>query len=190
MNWNFSVINPFIACVLLSLFVGCLIDMGLRRLLQDENAPITAHIGMAVTAVFLCLYGFTPHALRCILLCQVLIVAGAFDAATYEIPDCLHFLIMMAGLIGFQPVPALLGAALVPLPFLIVACRKSGSIGGGDVKLMAASGFALGVTGGVWMMVWGLLMGVLWNRTFRREKKSLPLAPFLAFGCFMTLFPT
>lgn len=188
MNWSSEAIKPFIACVLLALFLGCLIDMALRRFLQNDNTPITAHICMAVTAVFLCLHGFTPHALRCILLCGVLIVAGACDATTYEIPDFLHFLVAMAGLIGFQPIPALLGFLLVPLPFLIAAI-KTDKIGGGDVKLMAASGFALGVTGGVWMMVWGLTMGVLWNASLRREKKSLPLAPFLAFGCFMALFP-
>lgn len=186
MIWSANVINPFIACVLLSLFVGCLIDMALRRFLQNDTIPRTAHIGMAVTAVFLCLYGFTPHALRYILLCGALMIAGACDAATYEIPDFLHLLVAMAGLIAFQPIPALLGFLLVPLPFLIAAV-KTDKIGGGDVKLMAVSGFALGVTGGMWMMIWGLAFGVLWNASFRREKKSLPLAPFLAFGCFMTL---
>ena len=144
---------------------------------------------MTVTAVFLALYGFTPLALRCILLCEVLIVAGAIDLATYEIPDCLHLFIAMAGLIHFQPLPAFLGFLLVPLPFLIAAL-KTEKIGGGDVKLMAASGFALGVTGGIWMMIWGLFFALFWNRAFCREQKSLPLAPFLAFGAFLTLFPT
>jgi len=90
---------------------------------------------------------------------------------------------------GLQTLPALLGFVLVPLPFLIAAV-KTDKIGGGDGKLMAASGFARGVTGGVWMMVWGLFMGLLWNAAFRRETPSIPLAPFLAFGCFMALLPT
>lgn len=189
MIWNADTMNPFLACVLLSLFVGCLCDMVLWRFLRNESTPKTALITMAVTAVFLCLFGFTPHALRCVLLCQILIVAGVCDLMTYEIPDCLHLLIAIVGLIGFQPLPALLGFLLVPLPFLISACCKSDSMGGGDIKLMAACGFALGVTGGVWMTIWGLFMGLLWNAAFRRGKKSLPLAPFLAFGCFLALFP-
>lgn len=188
MLWTDS-LDLFIAALLSALFGGLLCDMALRRYLKQEELPHTAHITMAVAAVLLCLHGFSMEALRSILLCEVLILAGACDAATYEIPDFLHLLIAMAGLIGFQTLPALLGFVLVPLPFLIAAV-KTDKIGGGDVKLMAASGFALGVTGGVWMMILGLSMGLLWNAAFRREKPSIPLAPFLAFGCFMALMPT
>ena len=179
----------FIAALLFALFTGLFCDMALRRYLKREKLTYTAHIMVAVTAVFLCLHGFSMEALRSILLCQILIMAGTCDAATYEIPDFLHLLIVMVGLVEFQTLPAFLGFVLVPLPFLIAAV-KTDKIGGGDVKLMAASGFALGVTGGVWMMVWGLFMGLLWNAAFRRETPSIPLAPFLAFGCFMALLPT
>ncbi len=189
MSWNADCTSPFISCILLTLFSGCLCDMALKRLIKQEEIPKTAVYSMTVTAVFLALYDFTPSALRCILLCWVLIVAGAIDLATYEIPDCLHLFIAMAGLIDFQPLPAFLGFLLVPLPFLISAL-KTEKIGGGDVKLMAASGFALGVRDGFWMMMWGLSAALLWNQAYRREQKSLPLAPFLAFGCFMALMPT
>lgn len=181
--------NLFVAALLFALFTGLFCDMALRWYLKREKLPYTAYVTVAVAAVFLCLHGFSMEALRAILLCQILILAGACDAATYEIPDFLHLLIAMVGLIGFQTLPAFLGVVLVPLPFLIAAV-KTDKIGGGDVKLMAASGFAIGVTGGVWMMIWGLSMGLLWNAAFRRDKPIIPLAPFLAFGCFMTLMPT
>lgn len=183
MDWNADTWNLFLTSTLLSLFAGLLCDMAMHRYLKEtERLHMTAGIGMAVTAVFIGIHGFTPAALRCVLLCYVLILSGAADIATREIPDAFHLLI------GFQPVPALLGFLLVPLPFLIVAL-KTGKIGGGDVKLMAASGFALGVSGGFWMMFWGLLMALLWNTSMRRGKDSLPLAPFLAFGCFVVLLP-
>lgn len=188
MSWSTDVVNPFMACLLLALFTGGLCDMVISRLLK-QPVPKTAVLSVAVTAVFLCLYGFTATALRAVLLCQVLMIAGVFDLATYEIPDCLHLLIGMAGLIHFQALPAFFGFLLVALPFLIAAL-KTEKIGGGDVKLMAASGFALGVTGGVWMMIWGLSGALLWNIMFRRGQNSLPLAPFLAFGCFMALLTT
>ncbi len=179
----------FSACILFALFAGLLCDMAMRRYLKEtEELHMTAGIGMAVTAVFTGIHGFTPAALRCVLLCYVLVLAGAADIATREIPDAFHLLVAMAGLIGFQPVPALLGFLLVSLPFLVAAV-KTGKIGGGDVKLMAASGFALGVSGGFWMMFWGLLMALLWNASMRQGKSSLPLAPFLAFGCFVVLLP-
>lgn len=186
MIWNADTPNLFIACLLLALFTGCLWDMAAGKFFTKP--PRTAHIHVAVTAAFLCLYGFTPTALRCILLCSLLIIAGVCDLMTYEIPDCMHFLIAIVGLIGFHPLPALLGAVLVPMPFFIAAL-KTEKIGGGDVKLMAACGFALGVTAGVWMMIWGLFMALMWHTAFRREKQSLPLAPFLAFGGFLVMFP-
>ena len=189
MNWNADTWNLFLTCMLFSLFAGLLCDMAMRRFLKEtEELHMTAGIGMAVTAVFIGIHGFTPAALRCILLCYFLILAGAADIAAREIPDAFHLLIAMAGLIGFQPVSALAGFLVVPLPFLIAAL-KTGKIGGGDVKLMAASGFALGVSGGFWMMFWGLLMALLWNASMRQGKGSLPLAPFLAFGCFVVLLP-
>lgn len=185
MDWNAAVPDAFAACLLLAFFVGCLCDRAVGRLVK-RFAPKTAVLSVAGTVVFLCLYGFSPMALRCILLCQLLMVAGVFDLATREIPDSLHLLIAMAGLIDFQALPALLGFLLVPLPFLIAAL-KTEKIGGGDVKLMAVSGFALGVTGGVWMMIWGLSAALFWHCLFCRKQKSLPLAPFLAFGCFLAL---
>ena len=196
MDWNADTWNLFLTFTLLSMFAGLLCDMAMRRYLKEtEELHMTAGIGMAVTAVFIGIHGFTPAALRCVLLCYVLVLAGAADIATHEIPDALHLLVAMAGLIGLQPVSALLGFLLVPLPVLMAAL-KTGKIGGGDVKLMAASGFALGVSGGFWMMFWGLLMALLWNASMRKgredtslEKSSIPLAPFLAFGCFVVLLP-
>ncbi len=202
MDWNADTRNLFLTYMLLSLFGGLLCDMAMRRYLKEaEGLRMTAGIGVAVAAIFIGIHGFTQEALRCVLLCHILILAGAADIATCEIPDEFHLLVAMAGLIGFQPFPALLGFLLVPLPFLIAAL-KTGKIGGGDVKLMAASGFALGVSGGFRMMSWGLLTALLWSSAMGRRQGvslgrqgtsqgegSIPLAPFLAFGCFVALLP-
>lgn len=180
--------NCFLACLLAALAAGLVCDLALRRCLKGKAPPMTAFFTAAVTAVFLCLYGFTMLTLHCILLCQVLILAGAIDAVTCEIPDWVPLFIMALGLAEFRPASALSGFLLVPLPFLLAALW-TGKLGGGDVKLMAASGFSLGVTRGIWMMVWGLALGLLWNAAFHRGKKSIPLAPFLASGCFLVLLP-
>lgn len=187
MSWNPDFFDVFFICLLLALFAGSLCDIAINRTLR-QSTPKTAILTMTVTAVFLCVYGFTLMALRCILLCQILMVAGVFDFVTYEIPDYLHLLVAMVGVIYIYLPSAFLGFLIVPLPFLIAAL-KTDKIGGGDVKLMMASGFALGVTSGIWMMIWGLAAALLWNRVFCREQKRLPLAPFLAFGTFLTLFP-
>lgn len=150
--------------------------------------PAATIVAVSITAVFLLLYGFSATALRCILLCQVLAMAGVVDQKTWEIPDIFHPLILMVGLVEFRPLPALCGLLLVPLP-LFVAAWKTGKVGGGDVKLMATSGFVLGVSAGIRMTVWGLAAGLLWNAVFYKGRGSFPLAPFLAFGCFMALLP-
>lgn len=190
MDWNTDTWKLFLIYTLFSLFAGLLCDMAMRRYLKGaERLHMTAGIGMAETAVFIGIHGLTVEALRCALLCYLMVLAGVADIATREIPDALHLLIAMAGLIGFQPVPALLGFLAVPLPFLAVAL-KNGKVGGGDVKLMAASGFALGAAGGFWMLFWGLLMALLWGSSIARDREgSLPLAPFLAFGGFVALLP-
>jgi len=180
--------NIFLACTLFMLFAGVLCDMVLFQLIQAEKVPMTAAIIMIVTAIFLEIYGTSFYTLRCILICHVLLLAGAADIAKHEIPDAFHLLIAIIGLIDFQPMEALYGLLIVPLPFLIAAL-KTGKIGGGDVKLMAASGFVLGVSKGFYMIILGLVMALLWNEVMRRGKESIPLAPFLALGCFMALLP-
>lgn len=210
MGWNSEAWGIFFACILFVLFAGLLCDMAVRRYLKGaEGLPVTAGIAMAVAAVFIGIHGFSAAALRCTMICHILILAGAVDMVTREIPDAFHLLIAMAGLIGFQPATALWGFLLVPLPFLAVAL-KTGKVGGGDVKLMAASGFALGASKGFWMLFWGLLMALLWNSSIGKGRQnismerqgtsqgeedispgkgSFPLAPFLAFGCFVALLP-
>ena len=70
MDWNADTWNLFLTCTLFSLFVGLLCDMAMGRYLKEtEELHMTAGIGMGVTAVFTGIYGFTPAALRCILLC-------------------------------------------------------------------------------------------------------------------------
>ena len=178
----------FAGILLLSFAGGLSCDLALRHFLKSRKWYGVAPVAAALVAIFLSVYGFSVSAFRCILLCQTLVMAGMVDGATREIPDRFHLLVALVGLVGFQPLPAMCGFLLVPLPFL-VAALKTGKIGGGDVKLMAASGFALGVSGGFWMMFWGLLMALLWNASMRQRRDSLPLAPFLAFGCFVVLLP-
>ena len=98
----------------------------------------------------------------------------------------------VVGLLVFHP--AQLMGPLAALPLLAAAMHKPGSIGGGDIKFTAASGFGLGITAGSWGMALGLTLAALfyainWStQKFRRRKcaapsqTALPLAPFLSLG--------
>lgn len=73
----------------------------------------------------------------------ILIVAGYIDIKTRTVPDYVHVLITIVGLINVNLVDSFMGLIIVPLPSFIVACLKENSIGGGDIKLMASCGFFL-----------------------------------------------
>lgn len=172
----------FIVFLLAGLFCDGMLHWQLGRI----KLFVTVMATLTVTGVFIRLYGLSPFALRRILICQLMILAGVTDAATYEIPDRYPVCIIAAGLFECHVMSALCGFLLIPLPFLIAAW-KTGKIGGGDVKLAAASGFVLGVGGGICMLITGLFAAILWNLVLGGKKQSIPLAPFLAFGCFIAL---
>ncbi|HBA48223.1 MAG TPA: prepilin peptidase [Lachnospiraceae bacterium] len=95
-------------------------------------------------------------------------------------------LILLVGLVEVEFAPAFLGLILVPLPFLAAALIREGSIGGGDIKLMGACGFVLGVRRGYAALMLGLFLAVAFQAAFVKKKdKGFALAPYLAVGCLL-----
>lgn len=191
MIWNDNPIQ-FITCLLLSLFIGILCDMALKKLISKEEIPKSALITVFITFAFLNINGYSLTALWCILLCQLLLIGSIWDIATHTIPDFLHILIMMVGLIGFEPAPAFWGMVLVGLPLIVTAIISKKGMGGGDVKLMLAIGFAVGVKIGFTALLFGLFCSVVFENYFimvGRKTKNEPFAliPYLGFGCGMAL---
>jgi len=117
------------------------------------------------------------------LLLTVAFAYGAYkDIRTRELPNIVPIVILVTGFIGFSPLDSILGLLAAGLPFLIAAYM--GGMGGGDIRLMAASGFALGLWGGILQTIIGLsftlLFAVFHKKTHRHD--TLPLAPFLGAG--------
>lgn len=83
----------------------------------------------------------------------LLLAATIFDIRKRIIPDTICLLIAMTGFILIEPIKLL--GILAALPFLLAALFFGG-MGGGDIKLMAASGIVLGITGGIAASVLGL----------------------------------
>ena len=92
----------------------------------------------------------------------LLAVASVSDIRMRVIPDTVCVLAALTGLIGSSPVR--LSGALAALPLLIPAMIKQGCIGGGDVKLTAAAGLALGFWGGMAGLIIGLILDISSNR--------------------------
>jgi len=123
----------------------------------------------------------------------LLLSASIVDIQKRIIPDTYCLYIALTGFICFEPVK--LFGVLSALPLLIAALLWGG-MGGGDIKLMAASGIVLGFTGGIAAMVIGLTAMLLFYAVYamaqklrgRECPKAYPLAPFLSTGCIAVYF--
>jgi leader peptidase (prepilin peptidase)/N-methyltransferase len=123
----------------------------------------------------------------------LLLTASIFDIKKRMIPDTVCLLIALTGLISFQPVK--LFGILTALPLLLAALIWGG-MGGGDIKVTAASGIVLGFQRGLAAMVIGLTALLLFYFFYsivqrlrgRERQKSFPLVPFLSVGCIAAYF--
>ncbi len=149
---------------------------------------------------FLCAYKFkyTAETLLYTIFCCLLITMAYIDKDTMEIPDGIHIAIAATGLalMGLSDMhwyERVIGFFSVSVLLLIVAIITKGGMGGGDIKLMAASGLVLGwklcilgfIIGSIAAAVYGIIVS-----KFKREnmKLKIPLGPFLAVGMLISLF--
>lgn len=155
--------------ILIAVSVGAFILTGLYRL----NAGINS---IAQSVFFYCL----------------LFAASVWDIRKRIIPDVLCAAILLTGMMSFTPNKVF--GVLLGLPLLIAALIKEGGIGGGDIKLTAASGFVLGLSDGVAGLIFALTIVLFYylglkiickirrEKPFALKETALPLAPFLSVG--------
>lgn len=133
----------------------------------------------------------TPLIVKGALFGLLLLFAAVWDIRSRKIPNLIPALLLLCGLIGFRPAVSVAGMFLVGGPFLLAAVlikRDGFAIGGGDVKLMGACGFVLGVWPGLIQAILSLSLVVLAGLVEGRLQKRplamvrLPLAPFFCFG--------
>lgn len=139
-----------------------------------------------------------------LLLCELalllagLLIAAVSDAQSREIPNAAPLLLFAAGglklaLAFNMPAlqSALLGAFLGGFPLLILTLFNH-SIGGGDVKLAASAGLALGWLGSYLALLIGLAGFMLYGglkcvgkrkTPEKAAKTAFPFAPAYAVGC-------
>ena len=134
--------------------------------------------------------------LQGVLFSSLLLAASYTDIKRREIPDTVCVLLVLTGFLKFS-FQNLLGI-FIALPFLIAAMFKEKSIGGGDIKLTATVGFVLGFWKGIYGLIIGLTLLVVFYIMIRissiiRKKQvakdlSMPLAPFLGIGFLIMYF--
>lgn len=125
----------------------------------------------------------------------LLMAASYTDIKRREIPDIICMLIALTSLLKFNFINLL--GIVISIPFLISAVLVENSIGGGDIKLTASVGIVLGFWKGIYGLIIGLSMLVLFyfllvliSKIMKRQvarNLPMPLAPFLGIG-FMIIY--
>lgn len=81
----------------------------------------------------------------------------------------------------------LIGAVIVAMPMLFLTVLMKGGFGGGDIKLMAVSGFLMGVKMIVYSAALGIVLGGIYVSVLLAEgkigrKDAFAFGPFLVMG--------
>lgn len=126
--------------------------------------------------------------IKSILLYMVLTLASYLDYRFRIIPDWIHLVIIAIGFININVARSIFGLVISPLPFLIMALIHQGSIGGGDIKLVGAMGFAVGYAKTSIAYLIAMALAILFCSLYYLGKKrvrdqSFPFAPFFQIGC-------
>lgn len=125
----------------------------------------------------------------------VMIIAAYIDIKKRIIPDCIHLMLLVLGAIKIITAElalaqSLLGFFVIGIPLLVIGLFTNG-IGGGDIKLCACTGFALGWDKTVLALLLSLFLFILFSGILKIQKKkaeSLAFAPFMAFGSLIFIF--
>lgn len=129
----------------------------------------------------------------------ILTIIALIDWDTRMIDDRFHLMILLLGVAAvwvfpeYTLVQRLVGIVIIALPMLLLAMVIPGAFGGGDIKLMAVSGWLLGWRAMLPAAFLGLLFGsgfcirMLAQRRFVR-KDSFSFGPFLALGLAISFF--
>lgn len=187
--------------ILLMLFIaglalGAVID---RQICRDaskwEHLLAVLGNGAAYLWIFL-VNGVCLQSFLFAVCASALIVLSLVDLRTFEIPPACNVVITIAGVINMLMdlrnwYMYVIGMALVSGIFLVIYFFSGGrSIGGGDIKLMAAAGLLLGWQRVLLSLFVGSVAGSVIHITLmgvKGKERVLAFGPYLAMGIFIAM---
>jgi prepilin signal peptidase PulO-like enzyme (type II secretory pathway) len=133
------------------------------------------------------------------LLVSLLVLIARHDAKTSLIPDRYNFALAVLALfswltpMGISPADGIIGSLAVSFPMLLLSLIRFGSVGGGDIKLMAAAGLLLGwqkvlIAASAGIMGAGCYAVVLLASRKAGMKDRFAFGPFLCLGITLAWF--
>ncbi len=174
---------------------------GKCRYCSTKISPRYPLIEVFTGLIFLIVYlsmGTSSLTIKYLFLASALIVVTFIDMEHQIIPDKVVLVILAWGIIWqlFWPeilwVNALGGAFLGGGMLLLAAIISKGGMGGGDIKLMFAAGFYLGISHTALALFLGFLSGsiigiALIVLKIKKRKEPIAFGPFLSLGIFITI---
>ncbi len=163
--------------------------------LSVQYPMIEALNGALYLAVF-ARYGISVESLLYCLLFSALLALSVIDFRTYEIPTGFNYFILTLGLIRVATDFAnwteyAIGLVAVSLVLYIIYRVSNGAaIGGGDVRLMAATGLLIGWKKNILAFVLGCIIGSVIHLVRMKISKAdhvLAMGPYLAAGVALTV---
>ena len=176
-----------------------------NKLFKDMGAVITPVFyifGFVAIVSAIIVNGFQWSTVIIAIFLVLLAAAGASDVNKGIVPDLIPIFIAVLAIVRFflseitvsNLLSCLGGALCLSIPMLIVALIIKGGFGGGDIKLIAASGLFLGldktlIAGIIAFFIAGIFAISVLIVKKKGVKSKIRFAPYLAVGCaFSELF--
>lgn len=170
----------------------------LKKMTPAENRMVSLAGGI-LALVITGYYGMSMAALTLFLVSAVLVMITVIDAYTQTIPPVLNIILGALGLVSILTMPGIsvaervIGFFCISVPMLLIVLLVPGGFGGGDIKMMAASGILLGWKGNLAAFFIGLIIGGIYGAFLlisgkKGRKEHFAFGPCLSIGIFVSAY--
>lgn len=170
----------------------------LKKMTPAENRMVSLAGGI-LALVITGYYGMSMAALTLFLVSAVLVMITVIDAYTQMIPPVLNIILGALGLLSILTMPGIsvaervIGFFCISVPMFLIVFLVPGGFGGGDIKMMAASGILLGWKGNLAAFFIGLIIGGIYGAFLlisgkKGRKEHFAFGPCLSIGIFVSAY--
>lgn len=170
----------------------------LKKMTPAENRMVSLAGGI-LALVITGYYGMSMAALTLFLVSAVLVMITVIDAYTQTIPPVLNIILGALGLVSILTMPGIsvaervIGFFCISVPMFLIVLLVPGGFGGGDIKMMAASGILLGWKGNLAAFFIGLIIGGIYGAFLlisgkKGRKEHFAFGPCLSIGIFVSAY--
>ena len=170
----------------------------LKKMTPAENRMVSLAGGI-LALVMTGYYGMSMAALTLFLVSAVLVMITVIDAYTQTIPPVLNIILGALGLVSILTMPGIsvaervIGFFCISVPMFLIVLLVPGGFGGGDIKMMAASGILLGWKGNLAAFFIGLIIGGVYGAFLlisgkKGRKEHFAFGPCLSIGIFVSAY--